>query len=82
MAATELIPDLVQLSKLDTQLHTNPRSTQHVQHVPGRTTTEKGTPWPSTHAVRSEISSRCIRQEARALQVELAPSLIIEFDSI
>ena len=43
MAATTPIPDLVQLSKLDTQFHPTPEYTQHVKYVPGRTTTERGT---------------------------------------
>ncbi len=43
MAATTRPSDLVQVSKLDTQFHTNPDYTQHIKYVSGKTTKERGT---------------------------------------
>ena len=37
IAAMTHIPDLVQLSKLETQFHSDPEYTQHVQYVSGST---------------------------------------------
>lgn len=43
MTTTTPVPDLVQISKLDTQFYTNPDYTQHTIYVSGRTTKERGT---------------------------------------
>ena len=41
MAATTSMPDLVQVSKLDTQFNLNPQYTQHVKYVSSSTTKQR-----------------------------------------
>ena len=43
MAATTPIPDLVHVSKLDTQFHSDPEYTQHVKYVSSSTTKQRRT---------------------------------------
>ena len=41
MTATTPIPDLVRVSKLDTQFHSHPKYTQHVKYVSSSTTKQR-----------------------------------------